>query len=953
VFPCAHRGYYKKDGDGTTALVFDPEARAITETNFANTFHKLSRNKKSYVVEWDTQNNILKCVIDGYYFEIYNHDQMEDWFSDVKGSCEPYYLCIQTTDIQLSSSIVTQNAEEGNESDSRTTTILASFANTDNYLDVGYSSRELGTVYIFTGLVLRTAEELNGKTDYTSAFAPFIATFKYVSSDVAFDEESFIAWAVGDNTKYDDCYYKTTAGNWMKVTRESGMTTQAAEEAWETLLAAGVKPGDYAAYRVANRMVNPAMCPVTDLLDMSTGEYSLRMIGEETEQPGGNKISNSTNASGLYAVALGKKSKASGEVSSALGNNTEASGKYSLATGSETKAQGEASTAFGDSTEVAGHYAIAGGHFTKASGQSSMAFGNGTDGANLVEASGEGSVALGNVTRASAKGAVAIGNNTKASGEGSFSAGNNTEAANNGAVALGSNTLTSAANQVVIGKYNKEDSTQAFIIANGDSDRAGTANKFTVSKTGNVKALGELEVKGNIKATGITNNSLELGTSNSKSSGSIKVYGTGETSVFSVDNAGNTTIAGATEIANTLTVTDDTKLEKALEIDGQTTLNEALVVASNKHTTLGGNLTVEMATQLQGTLEVVGANTTTLGGDLIVSGSESLKNNLTLASNTANDGSTPTNTLTIGSNQTKVSGALKIYGTADTTIFSVNNLGTVQAAGKIETNAAVTDSDTDGTLVTKKYVTDKIGSINYNTTTGAIGGTGKYVQRVTQTGGLITVVDHSFAASVDPIDTFNVPSSKAVADYVANIWTNLQVKTSASSDTDSLKNILLNAAYPIGSIYTQYIDSAAATPSKCPIADTLGGSWTLINSGTFLCAASSDKSSTYAHGKTGGSANAVNISHTHTYSTTGSVASGGGHTHNITSIKGYKTGSGNFNGFDARAGDTCNWGPTFTSSSGGAHDHSFTAPTIASAGEDGTNKNLPPYLTVYMWRRTA
>ena len=46
VFPCAYRGYY----DSTNPKVFDPEARATTEANFTNTFHKLSDNKENYVV---------------------------------------------------------------------------------------------------------------------------------------------------------------------------------------------------------------------------------------------------------------------------------------------------------------------------------------------------------------------------------------------------------------------------------------------------------------------------------------------------------------------------------------------------------------------------------------------------------------------------------------------------------------------------------------------------------------------------------------------------------------------------------------------------------------------------------------------------------------------------------------------------------------------------------------
>jgi len=32
---------------------------------------------------------------------------------------------------------------------------------------------------------------------------------------------------------------------------------------------------------------------------------------------------------------------------------------------------------------------------------------------------------------------------------------------------------------------------------------------------------------------------------------------------------------------------------------------------------------------------------------------------------------------------------------------------------------------------------------------------------------------------------------------------------------------------------------------------------------------------------------------------------------------------------------------------------SDATPAINSTGEDGTGKNMPPYLTVYVWKRTA
>lgn len=84
-----------------------------------------------------------------------------------------------------------------------------------------------------------------------------------------------------------------------------------------------------------------------------------------------------------------------------------------------------------------------------------------------------------------------------------------------------------------------------------------------------------------------------------------------------------------------------------------------------------------------------------------------------------------------------------------------------------------------------------------------------------------------------------------------------------------MKSMLLNLFYPIGSIYT-YLpnpDSEGNYPavSECPIAATLGGTWTQIK-GRFLVAAGQDEDSelNLNAGDTGGSKDAVAVSHTHT-----------------------------------------------------------------------------------------
>ena len=87
-----------------------------------------------------------------------------------------------------------------------------------------------------------------------------------------------------------------------------------------------------------------------------------------------------------------------------------------------------------------------------------------------------------------------------------------------------------------------------------------------------------------------------------------------------------------------------------------------------------------------------------------------------------------------------------------------------------------------------------------------------------------------------------------------------------------MKSMLLNLFYPIGSIYT-YLpnpDSEGNYPavSECPIAATLGGTWTQIK-GRFLVAAGQEQDKdnnsglNLSAGDTGGNKDAVAISHTH------------------------------------------------------------------------------------------
>ncbi len=155
--------------------------------------------------------------------------------------------------------------------------------------------------------------------------------------------------------------------------------------------------------------------------------------------------------------------------------------------------------------------------------------------------------------------------------------------------------------------------------------------------------------------------------------------------------------------------------------------------------------------------------------------------------------------------------------------------------------------------------------------------------------------------------------------------------TSTQIATTSFVQAALAGAYPVGSIYMN------ATVATNP-ATLLGfGTWTAFGAGRIPLADGGG----FTAGATGGTADAVNVSHTHTATTTSTDA---GHTHVVPDVA------------TATAGSSVTIGTgraieSKTSASGTAIITSAT--TVASAGVSATNANLQPYIVVYMWQRTV
>ena len=142
-----------------------------------------------------------------------------------------------------------------------------------------------------------------------------------------------------------------------------------------------------------------------------------------------------------------------------------------------------------------------------------------------------------------------------------------------------------------------------------------------------------------------------------------------------------------------------------------------------------------------------------------------------------------------------------------------------------------------------------------------------------------------------------------------------------------------NELYPVGSIYTN------ATSSTNP-GTLLGfGTWTAFGAGRVMVGFNSGNSLFDTAEETGGSADAIVVSHTHT------MDSAGSHVH---SISGNEIRATNQSGSEIVMRGAGGAPTTWDSNSNGSHTH-----TINSTGSSGTNANYQPYITVYMWKRTA
>lgn len=142
-------------------------------------------------------------------------------------------------------------------------------------------------------------------------------------------------------------------------------------------------------------------------------------------------------------------------------------------------------------------------------------------------------------------------------------------------------------------------------------------------------------------------------------------------------------------------------------------------------------------------------------------------------------------------------------------------------------------------------------------------------------------------------------------------------------------NGLADLIYPVGSIY---MSMNGISP-----AELFGGQWEQLKDRFLL-----GVGDTYTAGNTGGSAN-VTLQKSHMPSHTHTV-NGGSHRHSISNCSAAGSSSSQLESY--AKGNSANRS-IYTAYDGG-HTH-----TVSSTGGGSAHENMPPYLVVYMWQRTA
>ena len=245
---------------------------------------------------------------------------------------------------------------------------------------------------------------------------------------------------------------------------------------------------------------------------------------------------------------------------------------------------------------------------------------------------------------------------------------------------------------------------------------------------------------------------------------------------------------------------------------------------------------------------------------------------------------------------------------------------TTQLANTAFVTAAITDTVTSTTTFTNKTL---------NLTSNTLVGTVAQFNTALSDGNFATIAGtETITNKTLTSPTINTPS------IASPTMTGTPVAPTASAGTSTTQvattafvTAAAQALYPVGSIYIN------ATSSTNP-ATLLGfGTWTAFGAGRVMVGLDASDALFDTAEETGGSKDAVVVSHTHDITDPG-------HAHTYTRYTELAVQDG--------SATPC-WAGTSTVNTGSAN----TGISVNTTGVSGTNANVQPYITVRMWKRTA
>lgn len=182
------------------------------------------------------------------------------------------------------------------------------------------------------------------------------------------------------------------------------------------------------------------------------------------------------------------------------------------------------------------------------------------------------------------------------------------------------------------------------------------------------------------------------------------------------------------------------------------------------------------------------------------------------------------------------------------------------------------------------------------------------------------------------------------ADTTSPVFAGTPTAPTAASGTNTTQlattafvTAALQAVYPVGSIYI----NAGATTNPATL---LGfGTWVAFGAGRVMVGLNGSDALFDALEETGGSKDAVVVSHTHSISDPG-------HSHGDDYyVNGF---DGNRYGAQLHVNGPFTW-PDGSSTVANNTASATTGVSVSTTGSSGANANLQPYVTVAMWKRTA